>query len=505
MSLIGGANAIGWAQFQLRGGWKNVLATTAAYMVLVGGGILLLDRLNASAPAIALAACTRGLLGLQLLILVLFAVTRVSTAIRADLNSKIIESHRLMPVSAGEAILGYLFGSTSQATALAIANVLLGLATTASAGVPVDGWIAANAILFLFAIFLWALSALGGFLFKATWLLMMLFGMAFWISQGQIAVLIPAVTLLTSPLIGKTVFSARPMSSYASPAYATSILSQLAIGGICLVAAGRKYRRPESPAFGAVPGLMLLGAWVGASAFGIAYWDQLRPEGFGDWDIDRPAQLLGSMFSAMVIALAAFAAGAKRDFENRRRRAAGLDSEPSLWPRLPLTALVATAIIILVLPSTLPEPSTKFHQQCAQSAAVLFLFFIAAEYAMRICFRIRLRADFVVGAWLLLISLGPLLGDAVRYTLNNDTGNPLSTISACSPIGALVCIWINPEGQHLAIEIWTGIGAQAALVCLLALIYYRIAPRPRHTTPGHSASAAPALPLSPTDVQDFPS
>src|SRR5581483_8653012 len=482
MSLIGGANAIGWAQFQLRGGWKNILATTAGYAVLVGGGILLMERLNASAPRAVLSACTNGLLGLQLLILVLFAVTRVSTSIRADLNSRMIESHRMMPVSAGEVVFGYIFGSTSQAMALGVANVLIGLITCAAASLPLDGWIAANAVLFFFAVFLWAISALGGFLFQATWALMRLGGVAFWISQGRIFALAPAVMVLTSPLIGKTIFSTRPLGSYISTAYALAVLSQLAIGGVCFVAAGRKYRDPDGPAFGAVPGLMLLAAWVGVSAVGLGFWEEIDPRSLWLEGIDHPTQLLGALISAMPIALTALAAGAKQDVERRRRLATGLDAPAPRGPSMLLTALAATILMMYVVVA-LPKRLPQFRVQCAWTAAVLLLFMVGADYAMRIFFRLRLRPAFFVGGWLLLALVGPFIADGVRYSMTDGTGNGLSTLSTFSPAGALVCIWTPPATPNPPINIAAGVIGQLLLTLLLALLYYRIAPGARRTAP----------------------
>ena len=62
---------------------------------------------------------TTGLLGLQGAILGLYGCSVVGNAVRRDISAGLLESHRLMPVSAGTAVLGYVTGPTLQAEELA--------------------------------------------------------------------------------------------------------------------------------------------------------------------------------------------------------------------------------------------------------------------------------------------------------------------------------------------------------------------------------------------------
>src|SRR3954469_23817910 len=94
----GPANPILYAQFNMRGGWKNTLAVSGGYLLLMGGGIYL--SAHAASPR-SYREVVRGSLTLltilQCLILLVYGSFRVSACVRADLTSKVIESHRLMP------------------------------------------------------------------------------------------------------------------------------------------------------------------------------------------------------------------------------------------------------------------------------------------------------------------------------------------------------------------------------------------------------------------------
>src|SRR4029079_19574727 len=88
---------------------------------------------------------------------------RISLAIRNDINQKLIESHRLMPLPAWDAIVGYLVGGSSQAIGLAVANYIIGAVTAATIGIGQARGCAANLILLTFSIFFWTLSTVAAF------------------------------------------------------------------------------------------------------------------------------------------------------------------------------------------------------------------------------------------------------------------------------------------------------------------------------------------------------
>ena len=84
LDLIGLDSAFGWVQVRLRGGWVNLLVTSAVYGVALGATMYFPARLLAGkSTATYYGGWVYGLLGIQAALLLLFAgsrVTAVSTA-----------------------------------------------------------------------------------------------------------------------------------------------------------------------------------------------------------------------------------------------------------------------------------------------------------------------------------------------------------------------------------------------------------------------------------------
>src|SRR5579864_3812639 len=125
MASIAFANAIWWAQFRLLGGWKNLLLTVGAYAAILGTTMFTLVRAVREVRSTTFGYFVGLIVGLQALVLVVYGTLRAAGAVRADVTSRIIESHRLMPLTAGNAVLGYLLGSTIQAMAFFAVNFIL--------------------------------------------------------------------------------------------------------------------------------------------------------------------------------------------------------------------------------------------------------------------------------------------------------------------------------------------------------------------------------------------
>src|SRR5947207_2247662 len=140
-------NALAWAHFRLRGGWARSLTFSGAVMLLLAVLIIVSVRLNPNDGGRTLWGWASGLLVLQAICLALYGSGRISAVIRADIATKMIESHRLMPLPPLHAIAGYIIGAAAQPLIFAGMNLILGGLTATAAGVDVSRWAFANIVL----------------------------------------------------------------------------------------------------------------------------------------------------------------------------------------------------------------------------------------------------------------------------------------------------------------------------------------------------------------------
>jgi hypothetical protein len=447
-SLTADVNALAWGQFHLRGGWPRFWGFASFYAIAVGSlmGLAIVAG-NASAGAFKYA-----LIGVQAGVLVLFIGARVGNAIRQDLTSRMIESHRLMPLSPSQAVLGYLLGPAAHPLALVAANMVLGLFLSAVGGTPAALWLTANAVLLEFAAFTTIALAFGAFAGKgssaAVWV-------GFFVSMYSFAAvgfILPAVNVLASPLAGHTVFNLGVTGGEAAAFYAPAAAFHVWIGGVFFLGACRRYRRDDRLALGWDLGLALLAGWIATSAYAIRRWEDYRPGMMREELARADVQFLGSLAAAMLLAIiplkgAAFVAA---DFEARRKLA-----DPSLRRRpLPpmVIALAAAALGLLLamvplteLPSRADAPSASWRaagDAVARTALVLVAFFTSTLYLLRLLYRLGRDPRFSwIIAWVALTWLLPLGADTLRWYMTDTHADVLQTISTLSPIGALIKVW----------------------------------------------------------------
>src|SRR5690348_7940013 len=320
MTTLNPSNAVGFAQFRLRGGWTTLLWALGIYTVAMGG--LIVATVNVFATSgIGYSSWVWGLLALQIAIVLLFGTLRLSGAIRADLVSGMIESHRLMPTAPSSAILGYLLGSTSHVLALSAANLLLGILVTVNASLPMGHWIAVNAVVIWFSFCVWAVAAMFAFAPRGMAALLYLPLMSIWMTQGAAMALLPGLTVLVSPLAGGSIFSnwAFSISTRGYPLLLGAVAQGL-FALVCFIGACRKYRQADAPALTAPMGLTLIALWVGATMLAIRQWDQFHPHYFPS-EVEPVRQVIASMIVTMLMALFPVSAAMRAATDWRRKRA----------------------------------------------------------------------------------------------------------------------------------------------------------------------------------------
>lgn len=472
--LTADVNALAWGQFYLRGGWMRLWGFVAFYTVGVGSliAVAILSG-NATPGGLKLA-----LTGVQCGILVLFMVARVSTAVRQDLNTKMIESHRLMPMSPAQAVIGYLLGPALHPLGLAAANVLLGLFASFVGGVPAGLWLTVNAVLLEFAFFV-ALAMLFGAISgkgsnAAVWL-------GFFVavySHAVIGFILPALNVLATPLAGRTVFGLASTAD-AAAFYAPPLFFHAWFGAVCFAGACRRYRSDDGPALTTGLGLLLLAAWVATSAFAMLRWDDYRPSLLRNETVDVQVQFLGSLAAAMLLGIIPLGGAASAAADWQRRRAM---NDPSLgprpaWPLLAALGAAGLSVSLAAVPLAGPhlwtgEPSRLWFvplDALVRTAVILLAFFTTTLYMLRV---LRRRPGAkrmpLMALWLLLSWMAPMGLDTARWYFAADRyADVLGTASSFSPLGALVQAWTDRANLTTA-----GIAAQALLAIALAATFH---------------------------------
>ena len=492
---IGPDNAIAWVQVRLRGGARNLLTTTGAYAGVIALSMTASVQLLPSPPSQVLGGWATGLMVLQAAVLLLFGASRVAAAIRQDITSGIIESHRLMPVAPGQAVAGYMLGATSQAMCLAAANLLLGGYAAVSSGVRWEHWLGANALLMAFAAFIWAVLAFAAFHPRNPIGLAFVIPVAMSVNQGGALSLAPGLVLLAAPLLGNSVFDLTATLGGLTPTYVLSLMAQFVVGAICFTAAARKYRRPDVIGLTPVLAMMLLAVWVGISWLGITQWEALRPRYVrGEW-LTPGAQFVTSLFVAMLLALVPVTAAAELNVAWTRRR---LLSDPGLGRRpLPDLAVVflATGVVMLLcdarsmLEGPIPtrampaaqlgtgaDPGGAFPPSAlAFTTAAVLLHLLSASYLRRAMRYYTEKVNGPLFLWLMLTWLGPLLADAVRHHRLERPDLPVfSEISTLSPLGTVIAIWGRRD-----YPVTTGLMFQAVLTACMFTLHHLSHPERR--------------------------
>jgi hypothetical protein len=466
----GPANPIFYAQFNLRGGWKNTLAVAGGYALLLGGAMYLsAHAASARSYTGELQGWMRGLLILQVLMLLIYGSFRVSASVRADLTGKVMESHRLMPSSAFSAVAGYLFGASVQAIALGLVNVGLGLIACGGAAIEPQSWLLANFMLGFFVVMIWIITEQFAFTARGGFVLMLLSIFSSSVSNGSTLVLLPGVSVLTSPLVGNSVFTLKATFDQMSFPFAVSLLSQFVIGAIFFIAAMRKYRRPDAVAFNTVLGLMLLVAWVAISAVGMVRNEEFVQRFPFASQLATSTQFLATIVASMLLAIMPVASAA-RALSDWTRNGGPTPNDPRRPVPLMLPVVLAT-VTICVLIAAMPEirlQNSVTIVAATQTAAVVLAFLLGLGLLFRWIYLAASKGWLVGLIWLVLTWALPMIADAVYHAMLTDPPDGLTRISALSPIGALILIW---RSQADPADVLPGVVFQCAMVLLPAMLY----------------------------------
>ncbi len=475
-------NAIGWAHLRLRGGWRNLLAVGGVAAALAAALWLLVPRIFGISQWNFATVMLNGTLGLEILLWVILIPHRIGAAVKADVASRMMESHRLMPITAVEAIVGYLLGPPSVLLATALVAAAAGAFAAASLGIAVDRYLLALfliaslgglvAVVSLFCSFVGKIGAAVGLIIFVP----MLF------AHQVIGTVLPPLVVLSGPFMRKTVFSMQAGSDLLRP-YVICEIAQFSIGALFFAAAARRYRRPERAGFTPLMGLLLLLIWLAISWTGIVHWSEFAWRRMYFEEADAIAQWLACGISGLMLALLPLAATAR--LENAAALARRLQTAAPSRRTVPgpLLALLAAAAIAAL-------PVLCLHIT-ASDRRVPMTFLIFAAFLLQMYFLLRITTRLGSGSilltvWVLIVLAGPVIAGLIAIAMADnsprlDEALP-GALCAGSPLGALIQLWTGGTANRQP-----GIAFLIALTVAAAGLFLGSLRKKRTTAQAHAA------------------
>jgi hypothetical protein len=497
-------NSMLWVQFKLRGGLRNILLIPFVFLVLIGSMILLtLSQMkNAADVNEALNVWTIVLAVIQATVLTLFGGGAVRNVIRTDLTERMIESHRLMPITGSEAVLGYMAGGGLQTMSLFVVTFLLGAVTSLGSQLPLFDWIFANIVLLVFTIFVWSAIALASFYTQAAVALIVVLVVVGVVSGGGPVSLVPGVMLLLGPAIGETVFGVLRGTGGWRPENAIAFLFQGAWAVLLFAGAARRFRRDDVPAFSPLLGMLLVATWVIMSVVGIGVWHDLSSSVMDDMSATAQTQVIGSIVTTILIGLIPLAvvAGQAEAYARRRRLSdVALESRlavnmpPPMATQIVFAGMAVATMALLALAYTTVSRFAGFRTDLAvitepivRVGLVTILALWPIYYLLRILYRVTRKTGILLAVWGILFWVIPLILDfwyvlATTASRNSDIDFELGVISSFSPVGNLIMSVMPKETYNTNI----GLLFMAGVAGAMTLLHWSTSPsaRPHEARP----------------------
>lgn len=482
MSILPGpSNAIVYAQFNIQGRWWRMLSVAGGYAAIIGAGMWITAATVDRADSLQVWA---GLIcGLQFLNLMVFGAFRVESAVRGDVTSRMLESHRLMPMPPLASILGYIFGAPLQSILLTAVNFLLGAVCCAQSGLSLIAWATANGVFFFFSICVYAVLVQFAFVTRGGFLLLLVAGgFAVALAANEGMEMLPAVGVLLNPLLARNsvipmLFDSPRRGADVSDQYAIALAAQAVIALVAIRAAVRRYLSSTTAGISDRLGLMLLALWVSLIVVQhhLPTWFLYSYRDYRN-DNDAAAQMVVAFATSMLIALLPIGSAA---WTARQAQRAGDPSavKPKIRSTEILTVLAASAIVCALLMDFSPllaekvvrrgwtEPARALlAYEWGWTIMIVVIFLASIGLLFSWGYLIRKRAWVFVCIWVLITWMVPIAADGIYRNVTNDRSDA-TLLTAFSPPGALALIWSNSTvavlpgivGQVLLSVVPTGI------------------------------------------------
>lgn len=425
---------------------RNILWSTFAYVAALGMGVGVVY--GSTLPKYRLGAfdaLLTGLIALQGMLFFFYGLFSIAAGVKGDLNGGMIESHRLMPISAGGAVMGYLLGAPVQAYALFLVNFCLGLvmyALVPRIWVAQDQFILFNFMLLVLGVFFFSIGIFWNLLGRNVGRYLIGFLILYWFSRGELLSYLPGLVLLFPPSLWT--FRALP------PTWVFVVAggAELVVAGILLIAAAHKYRWPGKPAFTPELALALLMAMAAIFGTGIGVWDERNNP--GSWfyrDISDGAQFVCSI---SVVAWIGMVVGVS-----------SMKYSPRLWTGIAAALACSVAVCAMMV-----EAPMRVWSMMGETALIVVIFELTLLFLLRFFYSRSVRGGMWTFVVLIAMWFVPFVADAMRYSASAQDGAPRWTqLASLSPFGAMFLIWKMEDYPVVA-----GIGFQLAVLVGAVLV-----------------------------------
>ncbi len=480
--------------FDLLGGVRRTTAAGVGYAMIVTVGLVGFRQLFADTPTSTFADTAVPIIAsFQALIIIIGGANAIFRALTRDFDTKMIESHRLSPMSNISIVLGYMFGPTIQITVLFLVNLVIGTMMTILAKGSVPDWLIGNAVLYVGATVAWAITVFGGVKLSKPFN-----PMGFIMPVGFLSALwlvIPGGGLLSTSF--SNILAWRIMGGHSSipqVALAIVLLVDFSVILFWLSAAAAKYRRPDLPALNALRGMIFLVVWLLVGSASVWAFELITSKSMISLHnrSSLSVQWVCTMISAIVMATVPISGAvgcsvlvgrgtAPRDWSDRASEL--LVTVLSGFLIVGIMALVGwkawhLAIEMQFNPEKIPQTDLPLWKQAAVRAWVLSgLTCMLALLTMRnwLVFIYNAAKKPRPGAAILLflVWVAPTMGDYVRALVVAERDGlqhfVASWLFSCSPVGTLLIAW-----GHVEAPLRIGLIFQAVIAVITAWMAWRV-------------------------------
>jgi hypothetical protein len=521
-------NAIGWAQFRLRGGIKGHAMLALAYGGLVVIVVVLMASLARSPGERArmLDGCRIMLLMAQIIMMISLGSVAVSSAIRRDLVGRQIESHRLMPVAPLHAVLGYVVGAPSRILMLCGLNFVAGLVICLMIQSLPQDWIFFNLLLLSFSVMMWSMMALTGFISRGIFWVIGALCFFLVVTNGELYKFVPGLLVLVGAIQKGIGLAQFPSAMLLDTTIGISVVAQLMVALLCILGAARKYDRGDLFGLPLWFSLSTLLIWIAISTYGINHMDQLEWPMWRFNQTDPNVPWIGTIVASLLLAVLVMSSLASADIARvQRRRARGESARALSWSLLPCIFLCAALIasITATVPALVsrnwnffaptpmyatppaapgqrprasrpirPSPPTRqmiaaaplvvnrvipvgVHAAAAVVAAASAIFLAQMYLLMRLIYPIGRRPAVAMLAVIAVFWFVPMAADLIYYSIrfpNHETN--IDHFGQVSALGAIIGVYQTPPTKPSI-----GFIAQAGILIGLFLLYKMVERRRR--------------------------